>query len=123
VAITVRDNPTEHRYEIHDGDQLAGFSQYKLTQQKIAFTHTEVDPAFNGRGLARQLVTEELDDARRRGLAVLPFCPYVRKVIAGDTDRFLDLVLAKDRARFQLPDAGDVEEPDVKPLDDDSRAP
>jgi predicted GNAT family acetyltransferase len=123
VTVSVRDNPTHHRYEIYDDDQLAGFSEYKLTTDKISFTHTEVDPAFNGRGLARQLVTEELDHARRRGLAVLPFCPYVRKVIAGDPDRFLDLVPAKDRARFQLPDAADVDEPEVKPLDDDSQAP
>jgi predicted GNAT family acetyltransferase len=121
VAITVRDNPTENRYEIHDGDQLAGFSDYKLAQNRIAFTHTEVDPAFNGRGLARQLVTEELDDARRRGLAVLPFCPYVRKVIAGDPDRFLDLVPDKDRARFQLPDTADLDAPEAKPADDERR--
>jgi predicted GNAT family acetyltransferase len=118
VAITVRDNPTEHRYEIQDGDQLAGFCEYKLTQHKIAFTHTQIDPAFNGRGLAHQLVTEELDDARRRGLAVLPFCPYVRKVIAREPDRFLDLVPAKDRARFKLPNDAQVDEPDVQAVND-----
>ena len=118
MAITISDNPTEHRYEVYEDDQLAGFSEYKLTQHKIAFTHTEVDPAFGGRGLARQLVTEELDDARRRGLAVLPFCPYVRKVIAGEPDRFLDLVPAKDRARFELPDAAEADGPEITPLDD-----
>lgn len=116
MAITVSDNPAVHRYEISDGDQVAGFSDYKLTQHKIAFTHTEVDPAFGGRGLARQLVTEELDDARRRGLAVLPFCPYVRKVIAGDPDRFLELVPVKDRARFELP--AEVEGPGIGSGDD-----
>ena len=108
----VRDNLAEHRYEIYDGDQLAGFSEYKLTESRIAFTHTEVDPAFGGRGLARQLVDGELDDARRRGLAVLPFCPYVRKIIAERPDRYLDLVPASDRARFQLPDRVDVDGPD-----------
>ena len=81
---SVRDNPAQHRYEIYDGDRLAGISEYKLTKNKIAFTHTEIDPAFGGRGLARELVTQELDDARRRDLAVLPFCPYVRKVIASN---------------------------------------
>ena len=106
MTVTVRDNPAEHRYEIHDGDQLAGFSEYKLTGPRIAFLHTEVDPAFEGRGLGRRLVTEELDDARRRDLAVLPFCPYVRKVIAGAPEEYLDLVPAKDRARFDLPAAG-----------------
>lgn len=100
---TVRDNPAEHRYEIHDGETLAGFTAYKLTRTTIAFAHTEVDDAFSGRGLARQLVTEALDDVRSRGLAVLPFCPYVRKVIASDPEKFLDLVLAKDRERFKLP--------------------
>jgi len=102
VTVTVRDNPAQHRYEINDGDQLAGFSEYKLTGTKIAFTHTEVDRAFARRGLAKQLVTEELDDARGRGLAVLPFCPYVRKVIAQNASTYLDLVPEKDRHRFGL---------------------
>jgi len=102
MTVTVRDNPTENRYEIYDDNQLAGFSAYKLTGTTIAFTHTEVDPAFARRGLAKQLVTEELDDARRRGLAVLPFCPYVRKVIARNAATYLDLVPTKDRERFGL---------------------
>lgn len=109
---TVRDNPDEHRYEIYDDDQLAGFSEYKLGKDQIAFTHTEVDPAFGGRGLARKLVAEELADARRRGLGVLPFCPYVRKIIAGDPETYLDLVPAKERARFELPGHIEVDGPD-----------
>lgn len=119
TAVTsVRDNPDEHRFEIHDDDQLAGFSEYKLTKGRIAFTHTEVDPAFSRRGLARQLVTEALDDARERGLAVLPFCPYVRKIIATSPERYLDLVPAGNRKRFKLPDDADVADPDVHPLSD-----
>lgn len=100
---TVRDNPAQHRYEIYDGDQLAGFSEYKLTGSRIAFTHTETGDAFSGRGLARKLVAGELADARRRGLSVLPFCPYVRRVIAQNPDKYLDLVPARDRERFNLP--------------------
>ena len=111
MVTTVRDNPDNHRYEIYDGDQLAGFSEYNLlTSGKIAFTHTQVDPAYSGRGLARTLVAEELDDARRRGLAVLPFCPYVRKVIAADPVRYLHLVLPQDRERFRLPHEIDANE-------------
>lgn len=100
MTVTVRDNPSESRYEIYDDERLAGFSDYKLTANRIAFTHTEVDPAFGGRGLAKQLVTEELDDAHRRSLAVLPFCPYVRKVISENRVAYLNLVPAHDRSRF-----------------------
>ena len=110
MTIIVRDDPTESRYEIYDGDQLAGFSAYKLNPGRIAFTHTEVGEAFSGRGLARKLVAEKLADARRRELAVLPFCPYVRTVIAENPDKYLDLVPAVDRDRFQLP-ADEAETP------------
>jgi len=102
MSTTVRDNPTESRYEVYDDEQLAGFTVYKLTERQIAFTHTEVAPAFGGRGLAKQLVTKALDDARRRSLAVLPFCPYVRKVIAENPGAYLDLVPETDRHRFDL---------------------
>jgi len=33
---------------------------------------------------------------------VLPFCPYVRKVIAQNASTYLDLVPEKDRHRFRL---------------------
>ncbi|GAA1360570.1 GNAT family N-acetyltransferase [Catellatospora chokoriensis] len=102
MPATVRDNPAESRYEIYDGDQLAGFSTYKLTADTIAFTHTEVGEAFSGRGLARQLVIAELDEARRRGLAVRPFCPYVREIILRLADTYLDLVPEAERERFGL---------------------
>lgn len=42
-------------------------------------------------------MAEELADTRRRGLTVLPFCPYVRRVIAEAPEDCLDLVPAKDR--------------------------
>ena len=118
---TVRDNPGQHRYEIHVGGQLAGFAEYRLDGQRITFTHTQTEPAFNGRGLARQLVREALEDARRRELAVRPLCPYVRKVVTSDPERFLDLVTAEDRSRFNLPDDADVDEPDVRPVSDAQR--
>ncbi len=102
MSTVVRDNPSESRYEIYDGDELAGFSTYRMSNRKIAFTHTEVAPAFAGRGLAKRLVADELDDARRRGLAVLPFCPYVRRFIAENSATYLDLVPEEERTRFGL---------------------
>lgn len=103
VTVTVRDNPTESRFEVLDDDQVAGFAQYRINGQRISFTHTETDPTFSGRGLARTLVEHALAEVRERGLAVLPFCPYVRKQIAEHPDRYLDLVPADERGRFDLP--------------------
>ncbi|HEY3259270.1 MAG TPA: GNAT family N-acetyltransferase, partial [Pseudonocardiaceae bacterium] len=58
-------------------------------------------PEFGGRGLAGQLVQHALDDTRRRGLAVLPFCPYVRGFIARHPE-YVDLVPQAQRDRFGL---------------------
>ncbi len=102
MTTTVRDNPQEQRYEVYVNEQLAGFTAYRLGPGKIAFTHTEIDDAFTGRGLARALVAVALGDARQRALAVLPFCPYVREVIARNPQEYLDLVAEKDRDRFGL---------------------
>ncbi len=101
----VRDNPAESRYEILVDGVVAGFTTYKLHSDRIALIHTEVADEYSGQGLASRLVTDELDDARRRGLGVLPFCPLVRQFIADHPD-YLDLVPAKDRERFDLPAAG-----------------
>lgn len=103
MSMTVQDNPQESRYEIRDGDTVAGFVDYKIKPGQISLLHTEVGQEFSGRGVAKQLVTGVLDEARRRELAVLPFCPYVTKLIAGDSD-YLDLVRPEDRARFGLDD-------------------
>lgn len=92
MSTTVRDNPTEHRYEILVDDQVAGVSHYELDAEQIEFTHTEVGDAHRGQGVGKQLVAGMLDDAAKRGLAVVPLCPYVRKVIAEDAARYLHLV-------------------------------
>lgn len=105
MTTTVRDNAAQNRFEIYDGDQLAGFAAYHLNQDRIAFTHTEVDPQFEGRGLAKELVTQALVDVRLRGLSVLPFCGYVRGFIARNAETYVDLVPKADRERFDLPGA------------------
>ena len=77
--VTVRDNPGLSRFEAYVDGRLAGFSAYELTDGVITFTHTEVDDAFEGRGVGSALVRWELDrvgaDGDRR---VRPLCPFVR---------------------------------------------
>jgi uncharacterized protein len=100
---TVTDHAEASRFEIIDGDEIGGIAVYELRGHSIAFVHTETLPGHEGRGLAKQLVTFALADARRRGLAVLPECPYVRKVIADNPSEYLDLVPTAARPLFGLP--------------------
>jgi predicted GNAT family acetyltransferase len=99
--IAVADDPERQRYEVRVGDEVAGFAQYRARPGLIAFTHTEVDERFEGRGLGRRLISFALDDARGRGLAVLPFCPFVNGYIQRHRE-YADLVPADRRAAFDL---------------------
>ena len=97
----VADAPGKHRFEVFVGEELGGFAEYKLTGKKIAFTHTEIDPRFEGHGLGGRLARSALDSARERGLEVLPFCPFIRGWIAKHPD-YIELGPDRDRARFEL---------------------
>jgi predicted GNAT family acetyltransferase len=89
--VLVTDNPSASRYEIHVGEQLAGFADYRRARGRIIFTHTEVDPAFTGQGLATRLAAAALDDVRARGLAVTPRCPFIAEFIESHPE-YADLV-------------------------------
>ena len=75
----VTDNPTAARYEAHIDGRLAGFAEYRLTDELVVFTHTEVDPAFEGQGvgsaIARHALNHVVADATRK---VLPVCPFIK---------------------------------------------
>jgi predicted GNAT family acetyltransferase len=94
VDMMVANAPDLHRYEAYVGDVLAGFSQYTLEDGNgtVVFTHTEVDPRFEGEGIGSTLVRDALDDIRRRGLAVVPQCPFVAAYIEKHPDEYGDLV-------------------------------
>jgi predicted GNAT family acetyltransferase len=99
---TVRDNEAGRRFEIHLGEGLAGFATYEPRPGALAILHAEIDPAFEGQGLGSVLVRGALDDARKRGLAVLPYCPFVKRWIQLHPE-YVDLVPAELRAKFELP--------------------
>ncbi|MDA2803485.1 GNAT family N-acetyltransferase [Nocardiopsis suaedae] len=81
VSPTVTDVPARRRYEARDAGAegtVAGFAEYLLAGEMVVFTHTEVDPSYEGRGIGSALVRASLDDVRSRGMVVLPLCPFYK---------------------------------------------
>jgi predicted GNAT family acetyltransferase len=81
AEIRVTDNPAEERYELWDGEVLAGFIEYRLRGDAVAMTHTEVEPHLQTKGLGTRLVADALADTRARGRTVKPYCPFVAAYI------------------------------------------
>jgi predicted GNAT family acetyltransferase len=102
MSVTIRDNVDQHRYEALVDDQVAGFSDYRLREGRITFTHTEVDDAYEGQGIGSQLASAVLDAARDAGLDVYPSCPFIADHIKRHPDRYLDLVPERVREKYDV---------------------
>jgi hypothetical protein len=99
MSVEVRDDREQERYEVWTDGRLAGFAQYRLHGERITFTHTEIDPEYEGGGLGGRLVRDALEDARVRKLAVVPVCPFVAAYIRRHPEDYLDLVVPAMRSR------------------------
>jgi len=100
----VVDDPEAGRFQILVGDDVAGFAEYHRTSSATSFTHTVIDPAFEGQGLGSELARGALDATRAAGREVLPFCPFIRGYIEHHPE-YLDLVPAGRRGEFRLASA------------------
>jgi len=78
MNLSVTDNPTELRYELSMDGECAGVLRYRRQPGgALVFVFPDIEPHLEGNGLGTRLVQGALDDARARGLKVVPFCPFV----------------------------------------------
>ncbi len=102
MTTTLTDDTGAGRFELRIDGVPAAIEDYTLEDGVISFNHTEALDGFEGTGAARQLAERILDEARRRGLQVLPVCPYIASFIGRHPETYLDLVPTDRRAEFGL---------------------
>lgn len=76
MSYDIRNNEQESRFETTVEGKTA-FAAYYRDAGKITFTHTEVPPELEGRGIAGAIVKHALDEARQNNLGVVAQCAYV----------------------------------------------
>ena len=102
MSISIVKNEELNRFEIYSDGELAGFAEFKVANQKISYTHTEIDPRFGGQGLGSQLIKEALDEALEQNLEVAPYCSFVSAYIKKNSEKYLDLIPKSSRNLFDL---------------------
>lgn len=72
---------SDSSYLLKQNDELIGRIDFRFESEVIDLFHTEVDPAYGGRGYGNQLAAYALGDAREAGYLVKPSCPFIAKYI------------------------------------------
>lgn len=76
----------ETNFEVSVDGKKAGLMEYNIEDDKLIITHTEVDPAFGGKGLGKELVRAGAELARENKLKIVPVCSYAKKVLTENAD-------------------------------------
>ena len=82
----------EHcRSAAYDGERRVGVAEFDVQDGRWVITHTEVDPAYGGQGIARRLIEEVIAAARSDGAKIVPLCSYADKMMRR-TDEYADVL-------------------------------
>jgi hypothetical protein len=79
--LRVQDNPAEGRYEALVDGVVAGYVAYERSGHQVTFTHTSVEPDFEGKGVGGRLASGALEDVRDHGDTVVAKCPFIAEYI------------------------------------------
>jgi predicted GNAT family acetyltransferase len=93
ARVRIVDRPEAGRYEALVGEAVAGFLDYRRGTERLLVRHTEVDPAFEGRGIGSALARRAIDDARAAGLTVIVVCPFVRAWLVRHPDDAVGVIV------------------------------
>lgn len=74
--MNVTHNAAQRRYELSVEHGLA-IAAYRAQGQSRIFTHTEVPPEDEGKGIGARVVKAALEDTRRQGFKIVPACSFV----------------------------------------------
>ncbi len=92
MALTVTDNPSRSRYELHDDEHLLGFTEYhERDDGALVFPHTVISTPKRGAGYGATLVQAALDDVRTKGRTIVAECPFVERFVEEHPD-YADLL-------------------------------
>ena len=90
----VIDNPIQHRFELpivgSQGEIAAAY--YRVEDEQVILTHTEVPQAFSGQGVGSELARGVFELIRATGCKAVLRCPFMGAYYARHPD-YADIVV------------------------------
>lgn len=90
--ISVVFEPNQNRSAAYIDGSCAGECEFTVDGSVWSITHTFVDPAYGGRGIAKLLVLKVIEEARRQQVKIIPVCSYAMRMMEGK-EEFSDVLV------------------------------
>jgi hypothetical protein len=87
MELTIKQQENKGYAMAREDNARAGIMTYTIpTSAYIIIDHTEVEPAFNGKGVGKQLLYKIVEMAREKNIKILPLCPFANAMFRKLTD-------------------------------------
>lgn len=80
-------------FYLMEHEKQIGHMDIKISGNTLTVLHTEVNPAYEGNGLAKSMFLEMTAYARKNQLKVQALCPYVALQFKRNPEEYLDVTV------------------------------
>lgn len=92
MKIQHSDNGKDGKFYIQENNHILAKMEYDWSgTDRILITHTHVSDILRGKGAGKQLVTKAVEFARKKGIKIVPLCPFAKSVF-DKVDEFRDVL-------------------------------
>ncbi len=91
TTTVVLNNQNIGEVQLFSDDKKAGFMEIQVTDNLLTVFHTEVEPAYEGKGFGKLLLNQLVVYARKNNLSIKPLCPYVHLQFRRHPEEYKDV--------------------------------
>ncbi|MDR6160301.1 MULTISPECIES: GNAT family N-acetyltransferase [Chryseobacterium] len=79
IEVTHNNNEKNGNFEAFIDGNRAGLMTYTWAgEERFIIDHTEVEEAYNGKGVGKEMLLAAVDFARKNGKTIIPLCPFAK---------------------------------------------
>ncbi|AZA59371.1 N-acetyltransferase [Chryseobacterium shandongense] len=79
MEVTHNNNEKNGNFEAFIDGNHAGLMTYTWAgEERFIIDHTEVEEAYNGKGVGKEMLLAAVDFARKNGKTIIPLCPFAK---------------------------------------------
>ena len=79
IEVKPTNDPKHGNFEAFIDGNHAGLMTYTWAgEERFIIDHTEVEEAYNGKGVGKEMLLAAVDFARKNGKTIIPLCPFAK---------------------------------------------